>query len=416
MFKYIYLIIIVIFSNNIYANNIYNKQNNEEKVSNDFKSWINKRLDEYEVWREKYVNEMDAKMEGQINDWGSSELSNNLKTVEFIDNNKIRKIVNYNNNTAQISVLVDHNSNEKDAKNILLRNKLSNNYSFNKKNIVVSTQYVNYSSKDQQKEKDFILNQVKQQMNEYDRQGEYLILSDTGLPDSFIYERVYQKKLNLLREAKIRISKINKIYIRERKSNKVHEEKKIITYKIMLPKNKLLERAKKYKNLVLKESQNWRIEPSLIMAIIHTESAFRPRAKSNVPAYGLMQIVPSSAGRDVNKFIHNIDAPMREEDLYNPNVNVEAGTAYLHILNNRYLNRITDPNSRLYCMISAYNTGAGNIARVFNKDRSTNINKAFPIINNMSSDEVYRMLMKKLPYVETKNYLKNVYSRMSLYK
>ncbi len=152
------------------------------------------------------------------------------------------------------------------------------------------------------------------------------------------------------------------------------------------------------------------------MAIIHSESSFKSNAKSYIPAYGLMQVVPISAGHDVNKYIHKIDAPMEVSDLYVPLVNVETGSAYLNILNNRYLKAITNEQSRMYCMIAAYNTGAGNVARAFNKDRSTNINKAAIVINSMSSQQVYDHLLKNLPYDETKNYLKKVNNRIALYK
>jgi membrane-bound lytic murein transglycosylase C len=70
----------------------------------------------------------------------------------------------------------------------------------------------------------------------------------------------------------------------------------------------------------------------------------------------------------------------------------------------------------LYCVIAAYNTGAGNVARAFNKDRSTSIGKASKVINQMTPQQVYDHLVVNLPYDETKNYLKKVNSRIALYK
>eukprot|EP00487_Bulimina_marginata_P007778 TRINITY_DN293_c0_g1_i1.p1 TRINITY_DN293_c0_g1~~TRINITY_DN293_c0_g1_i1.p1 ORF type:complete len:130 (-),score=15.09 TRINITY_DN293_c0_g1_i1:524-913(-) len=129
-----------------------------------------------------------------------------------------------------------------------------------------------------------------------------------------------------------------------------------------------------------------------------------------------MQVVPTSAGHDVNKQVRNIDEPMKVSDLYQPVINVETGTAYLDILNSKYLRKIENDESRLYCVIAAYNTGAGNVARAFNKDRSTSIGKASKVINKMTPEEVYNHLVAKLPYDETKNYLKKVNSRIALYK
>lgn len=192
--------------------------------------------------------------------------------------------------------------------------------------------------------------------------------------------------------------------------------KKVISYKINLPNNSLAKRASEYQPMALQESDKWSVDPALVMAIMHSESAFRPDAKSHVPAFGLMQIVPSSAGRDVNKQVRNIDAPMAVADLYQPPINVETGTAYLHILNAKYLKNIENDQSRLYCTIAAYNTGAGNVARAFNSNRSTNINSAAEKINDMTPEQVYTQLINNLPYDETKNYLKKVSSRMALYQ
>lgn len=46
------------------------------------------------------------------------------------------------------------------------------------------------------------------------------------------------------------------------------------------------------------------VDPALIMAIIHTESMFNPRARSHTPAYGLMQVVPHTGGRDAYHMIY----------------------------------------------------------------------------------------------------------------
>jgi len=41
--------------------------------------------------------------------------------------------------------------------------------------------------------------------------------------------------------------------------------------------------------------------------------------------------------------------------------------------------------------------------------------KAAPLINRLSSDEVYKRLLKDLRFEEPKHYLKNVTQRMSTY-
>ena len=100
--------------------------------------------------------------------------------------------------------------------------------------------------------------------------------------------------------------------------------------------------------------------------------------------------------------------------LYNANNNIKIGSAYLHIVYYRYFKKIKNPQSRLYCTIAAYNTGAGNVAKAFTG--KTNVNLAASIINNMSSKEVYKHLQANLPYDETKKYLKKVSKRVTQYK
>lgn len=174
------------------------------------------------------------------------------------------------------------------------------------------------------------------------------------------------------------------------------------------------ERASNYSARILAESERRDVEASLLLAVIHTESAFNPMARSQVPAYGLMQIVPTTAGLDATEYVYGKQTLLAPSALYDPEQNIELGAAYLWILNNRYLRKIENPLSRYYCVVAAYNTGAGNVAKAFTGRR--NVTEAAPIINKMSPDEVYAHLIKNLPYDETKNYLKKVVTRAEGYR
>jgi membrane-bound lytic murein transglycosylase C len=102
--------------------------------------------------------------------------------------------------------------------------------------------------------------------------------------------------------------------------------------------------------------------------------------------------------------------------LYQPVKNIEMGTAYLHIINYRYLKGIKNPLSRMYCVISAYNTGAGNVSRAFdNGSRKGRLKRAIKVINKMTPEQVYNTLIHKLPYEETQVYLKRVSKRVKIY-
>jgi len=156
------------------------------------------------------------------------------------------------------------------------------------------------------------------------------------------------------------------------------------------------------------------IEQALVFAIIETESAFNPMAKSAIPAYGLMQIVPKSAGLDVTKKLFGKEKILSSSYLYNSEQNIEVGASYLNILYYQYLRKIENPESRLYCVIAAYNTGAGNVAKAFTGKR--NLRTAIPLINQRQPAEVYEKLRLNLPYEETQKYLVRVNDRIKKYE
>jgi membrane-bound lytic murein transglycosylase C len=156
------------------------------------------------------------------------------------------------------------------------------------------------------------------------------------------------------------------------------------------------------------------VEPSLVYAVIESESSFNPLAKSHVPAYGLMQIVPASAGKDATAKLFGQARVLSPSYLYNTGNNIEIGATYLNILYYKYLSGIKDPRSRLYCSIAAYNTGAGNVARAFTGQKR--IQPAVEVINRMTPQQVYSTLVTKLPYHETRRYLQKVTTKLEKYQ
>lgn len=164
--------------------------------------------------------------------------------------------------------------------------------------------------------------------------------------------------------------------------------------------------AMRYADVVMSEAARHRIPPSLILAIIEAESAFNPRAVSPIPAFGLMQIVAQSAGVDVARYVLGERRIFTPAELFQPEQNIRFGTIYLKILKTRYLRAITDPQSRLYCAIAAYNTGAGNVARAFTG--RTSVGAAAEVINAMTPAEVLAHLRTNLPFEETRRYVVKV--------
>jgi len=168
-------------------------------------------------------------------------------------------------------------------------------------------------------------------------------------------------------------------------------------------------RALRYASLVRQNSDKTRVSRSLIYAIIRIESAFNPYAVSSAPAYGLMQLVPTSGGREAYRKSRGEDVIPSKEFLFTPENNIEFGTAYLGVLLfDSPLREIRDPVSREYCAIAAYNTGPSNVYRAFSsKNGRARQDEALDAVNAMRPDEVYNALRSKLPYDETRGYIAN---------
>ncbi|MBU0673958.1 MAG: DUF3393 domain-containing protein [Proteobacteria bacterium] len=162
--------------------------------------------------------------------------------------------------------------------------------------------------------------------------------------------------------------------------------------------------AQKYSKMVNRFADQYEVSPSLVYAVIRTESNFNPYAVSSAPAYGLMQLVPTSGGRDAYRRVTGNDGVPTKEYLFDANNNIELGSAYLNVLTYKQLDKIRSEVSREYCVISAYNTGAGNVLKTFSKNRTEAVNT----INRKSPSEVYAKLRSDLPYEETRNYLAKV--------
>jgi membrane-bound lytic murein transglycosylase C len=192
------------------------------------------------------------------------------------------------------------------------------------------------------------------------------------------------------------------------------QKRVVVSVKLPLAPNSIQTRAEKFYEPIRTFAARYDLDPELVFAIMHTESYFNPKARSHVPAFGLMQIVPRYAGRDAYKFVHGEDRLLNENYLYEAEKNIELGAAYLHILLVRNFGRVNDPLSRLYCSIAAYNTGAGNVSRAF--IGSTKLGEAIPKINQMKSSQVYEHLRVYLPYQETRDYIEKVTKRMNSYR
>ncbi len=164
-------------------------------------------------------------------------------------------------------------------------------------------------------------------------------------------------------------------------------------------------RSYKYADIVQKASAKYDIPEDLIYAIIKTESSFNPYAVSWANAYGLMQVVPKTAGADVFKLVKNKPGEPTPEYLFDPESNIDTGTAYLYILKTRYLKQVKNRLSQEYSMISAYNGGTGGVLNTFDKNSRT---QAMTRLNALQPNQVYWALTKKHANSESRRYLEKV--------
>jgi peptidoglycan lytic transglycosylase C len=187
----------------------------------------------------------------------------------------------------------------------------------------------------------------------------------------------------------------------------------MLTYRVNFLDGYHARLAAPYVDAVQREARRYELQPSLVLAITETESAFNPRARSGAPAFGLMQLVPKSGGCDAYQHAFGSFRIPDPDYLYVPDNNIRLGSAYLQLLDRRDLHGINNLQSRGYAVVAAYNTGAGNVARAFGG--TTHVGTAADAVNKMSSEDVLRHLQERLPFDETRKYLTNVVARRSRY-
>lgn len=201
----------------------------------------------------------------------------------------------------------------------------------------------------------------------------------------------------------------------EKQTARVDPREKSSTIKKLSIDDDRLNRAMRYHEIVEELAKEYGLAEALIFAVMETESSFNPSAMSPIPAFGLMQIVPTTAGLDVNQRILNTSKAPSKEELFDAKTNVVFGSAYIHLVMNRYFSKITSAESQLYCAIAAYNTGPGNVARTFNQSQDMSLSKMAATVNTMDPEQVKAFLIENLPADETRRYIQKVLNAQQFY-
>lgn len=149
-----------------------------------------------------------------------------------------------------------------------------------------------------------------------------------------------------------------------------------------------------YPHMAWNQIANWAKQRNLDMyqvaGLIRQESVFNPRARSGANAYGLMQLLLPTAKLVARKY--GVSAGLASgEDLFQPALNIELGTAYMRDQLDKF--------GRIEFMAVAYNAGPGRVPQWRAK---------LPL----EMDE----FVEAIPFKETKGYVQGVIRNTAQYR
>ena len=224
----------------------------------------------------------------------------------------------------------------------------------------------------------------------------YLILSDLSLKTNAEAELLTLKRL-MPNHPEIYFE-LSRFYARnqEYRESQIHA----IYFQNRYPDFKNYKKIKKkiypdyYFSIIKDLSEQYSIDPYLVLAIIKAESAFEKDIISPVGAVGLMQLMPSTAAWMIETGMNQIVdfAEWNDFFLMNPEINLELGMTYFRYLLDYF-------NQKICPAIAAYNAGPGRLDEWIKGENQTQPDS----------------FIEKIPIPETKNYIKKVINFYFLY-
>lgn len=139
-------------------------------------------------------------------------------------------------------------------------------------------------------------------------------------------------------------------------------------------------------------SDLFKLDRSLVYALIYQESKCDPHAISHAGAVGLMQLMPKLGAREAVGELTGRPADVLPEVLKDPQTNIMLGTAYLRFLLNRYAHH-PEGEPRIRLALAAYNWGHHRVDR-----RIPDFSKGDPT-------KISREWSARIPVPETKKYV-----------
>jgi soluble lytic murein transglycosylase len=145
-----------------------------------------------------------------------------------------------------------------------------------------------------------------------------------------------------------------------------------------------------YRDMVIREAEEWGVDPVTLAAIMRQESAFKADIISRAGAVGLMQVMPPTGAA-----LARAHGPsgFQEASLKTPEVNLHLGAAFFVEMSARY-------DDDLPLTLVAYNAGPTRATRW----------RRYP----EAADPL--RFTERIPFDETRGYVKNVRRNMALYR
>ncbi|MBI5546783.1 MAG: transglycosylase SLT domain-containing protein [Deltaproteobacteria bacterium] len=133
------------------------------------------------------------------------------------------------------------------------------------------------------------------------------------------------------------------------------------------------------------------VDPDLLQALIREESALDPRIHSWAGAIGLCQLMMPTA-REVAGWL-KVPGPITADRLYDPDLNLQLGAAYLGRLIKQFKGNIA-------LSLASYNAGAGAVGRWVQQAGQRDLDE----------------FIEEIPISETRNYVKRVLKTYAAYQ
>ena len=145
-----------------------------------------------------------------------------------------------------------------------------------------------------------------------------------------------------------------------------------------------------YRDIIFDEAAKHEVDPFLMAALIRQESAFDAEIVSGAGAIGLMQVIPATGSELARR---GGPRPFSPAALKIADVNLHLGSRYLAQMLGRY-------DGRLPLVLSAYNAGPSRASRWSRLPEASDL----------------RRFTERIPFFETRNYVKSVERNLRIYR